>query len=252
MSTAGARSRSSIPSDRLEALNTGLVASRTLAEVLAIDQSVLMRHAHPNPSAELYAAVDQAQHLGILKRMQRIGALVRHSLDAAQLDRLAVHPSDTVRGWVCFAAVDDSFYVADVLRRVRPFADDEHFAVREWAWMASRPALAADLDKSIALLVAWTHDDSERIRRFASEVLRPRGVWATHIAALKCDPARALPILTNLRADPSRYVQDSVANWINDAAKSNPQWAQDLCARWLAEQPSAATQRIVQRGLRSL
>lgn len=90
------------------------------------------------------------------------------------------------------------------------------------------------------------------MRRFASEALRPRGVWAAHIPALKQQPELGEPILHPLRADPSQYVQDSVANWINDAAKTRPDWAIELCAQWAAESDSAATTRIMKRALRSV
>lgn len=252
MSGAGASRRSDVAPEHLDALNRGHAATRTLAEALAMDHTVLLRSVLPGAPRALIDAADEAQQLGILKRMQRIGRDAARILDARELARLASHDSDTVRGWTCFAVVEQSHDVDDVLARMRPFADDEHFAVREWAWMAARTSLVDDLDGSIAVLAGWTDDDSERVRRFASEALRPRGVWASHIAALKSNPGRALPILEPLRADPSRYVQDSVANWINDAAKSKPDWARALCARWLDESPEPATERITKRGLRSL
>ncbi|MDQ4503170.1 hypothetical protein [Sinomonas sp. ASV322] len=48
--------------------------------------------------------------------------------------------------------------------------------MREWAWLAVRPRLATELGRGVGLLRAWTADPSERIRRSASETLRPRGV----------------------------------------------------------------------------
>ena len=42
------------------------------------------------------------------------------------------------------------------LRLIRPLADDAHFGVREWVWMALRPGLAAELRRSVALLTPWT------------------------------------------------------------------------------------------------
>ncbi|RRD04416.1 DNA alkylation repair protein [Arachnia propionica] len=239
----------SIDPARLEALNSGRSASRTLAEALAVDQPALLRTVVPDPTPELLAAAADAGRLGILRRMWAMGELLTR-IDDTPLTR---HPSDTVRGWVCFAIAhrheDDP---EAMLSQLQPFADDEHFAVREWAWMAARPSLVRDLDAGIALLVPWTAHASERIRRFASEALRPRGVWARHVEELKQEPHRGEPLLEPLRSDPSRYVQDSVANWINDAARTRPDWAVELCRRWQEESPTPATSRITKRALRSV
>lgn len=259
MAESGARRIGDITPEHLAALNAGTAQARTLTEALAIDHPALLRAAVPDASPALRAAAAEAQQLGILKRMTAIGVAVHAHLSAAELARLAAHPSDTVRGWASFAVGAQPLdhlaphrATAQLLTRIRPFADDPHFTVREWAWMAVRAPLVARLPEAVAGLTAWTGDPSPRIRRFASEALRPRGVWAAHIAAFKTVPELGEPLLEPLRADPDRSVQDSVANWINDAAKSQPDWARALTARWLEQSPGAATERIVRRGLRSL
>lgn len=252
MSKRGTRSRADLDATHLDALNAGTTSARTLTEALAIDHTILLRAVLPDAGDELRARVADAQKLGILKRMTSIGAALADHLDAAEVERLAGHASDTVRGWMCFLLAARATTGPAVLDQLRLFADDEHFAVREWGWMAARPTLVSDLDASIDVLAGWAGDPSERVRRFASEALRPRGVWAAHIPSLKQQPDRGEPILHPLRADPSRYVQDSVANWINDAAKTRPEWAIGLCERWTTESDDSATARIVKRALRSI
>ena len=235
-------------------LNSGRDESRNLAEVLAISHSTLLTQVVPEAPEGLVEAARHADSLGILARMQAMGeALSAHLGRSACLD-LSDHPADTVRGWAVFALVsqEKDADVDTLLALVRPAADDPHFGVREWAWMAVRPHLVPRLDEAILALRPWTSEPSERIRRFASESLRPRGVWARHIPELKKEPERGLPLLEPLRADSSRYVQDSVANWINDAAKTQPAWARELCERWQEESPTPATERIIKRALRSI
>ena len=253
MSSVGARKQSEISAVHLAALNAGQAESRTLSEALAIDQVALCDAVLPHAPEGLRETVAAAGKLGILKRMAATGAALLKHLPPEQLDTLATHQSDTVRGWWCFAlGADTTISTLDLLARAKPLANDHSFAVREWVWMALRPRLVDDLETAIELLVPWTADPAENVRRFASESLRPRGVWASHIGVFKTHPALAEPLLEPLRADPSRYVQDSVANWINDASKTAPEWAIEICQRWTEQSAAESTARIVKRALRSI
>jgi 3-methyladenine DNA glycosylase AlkC len=249
----GATRSADIPADVLEALSLGTLSSATLAEGLALDQARLLRAVFPDLPPHALAKADTACGLGILKRMHAIAGVLLQALGPTGIARCQAHAADTVRGWACFMIGQQlDLDLPDRLQAIRPLADDPHFGVREWAWMAVRPHLAQDLEAAITELTPWTTSPSERLRRFASEALRPRGVWCAHIPALKQQPQTALPILEPLHADPATYVQDSVANWLNDAAKDRPDWVRALCARWRQGQPTEATRRICTRALRSL
>jgi 3-methyladenine DNA glycosylase AlkC len=248
----GATSRAAIPPATLAALNEGRIAAATLSECLAVDHAALLRAAVPGlPAGALETAASLAG-AGITRRMAAVADLLLAHAPAA-LGALAVHPSDTVRGWAAFAVGRaPGLDLASRLSAIRPFAEDPHFGVREWAWLAARPHIAAEIAEAIRLLAPWTGSPSASLRRFAVEATRPRGVWASHIPELKREPSLGVKLLHPLRADPAVYVQDSVANWINDAAKDHPDWARALCAAWRAEGPVPATLRICNRALRSL
>lgn len=248
----GATRVADVPPDVLAALNAGTRATRTLAETLAMDLAGLLGAVFPALATAARDGIDPAA--GITRRMAQAGAVLRAGLGGAEAFAATVaHPADTVRGWACYiACADDGVPLPQRLETLRPLADDPHFGVREWVWLALRPHVANELPSALAELAPWTADPSANVRRFASEATRPRGVWCAHLGALKRDPAPGLPILEPLRADPSRYVQDSVANWLNDAAKDHPQWVAGICARWTEESPTASTAYIVKRACRSL
>lgn len=241
-----------IPPQRIAQLNAGAEAA-TLAECLAVDFVVLMGTVLPEIGDDALAEIRSSASTGILKRMSIAARVIGNRLGPSALGRLAQHPSDTARGWACFMiGLAEDMDLPARLDAIRPYADDPHFGVREWSWMAVRPHLSAELDAAVALLSEWTPDPSERLRRFASEAIRPRGVWCAHIGVLKKHPETALPVLEPLRADPAVYVQDSIANWLNDAGKDNPDWVEALCARWIAESGTPETARICKRALRSI
>lgn len=247
------REVSAIAPDRLDALNSGTAEAAVLTECLAVDFAKLMHHAIPQLGAGAVATLKQASGEGISRRMTLAGRLIYNGLGLGIAETLRSHPSDTVRGWACFViAADESLTLSNRLDLMKPLADGRHFGVREWAWMAVRTDIAQDIGNAISELTVWTKEPSERLRRFASEATRPRGVWCKHIDALKQAPELGLPILEPLRADPSAYVQDSVGNWLNDASKTQALWVRNHCDRWLHESSNPITARICKRALRSL
>jgi 3-methyladenine DNA glycosylase AlkC len=256
--------RSEVDPEAAAALNAGLLETKTLVEALVIDNEALLRRAlpeagfSPSETSDIVKARAAFAQAGVVRETAGVGAILRQALrghpkEKTIFEALASRESDAIRGWLAYAAAgDDALAPKQALARARRFAADPHFGVREWIWMAVRPTLAARLAESIALLRPWTVDADENIRRFAVEVLRPRGVWCAHIPSLKADPAPGLPLLEPTRADASRYVRLSVANWLNDASKSAPEWTTRLCERWTRESTSEWTAWIVNHATRSL
>jgi len=241
-----------IAAERLRALNRGSVATTHLAECLAVDFAALLQVVAPALGPDALQRMRDAAGKGITRRMGLAAQLLRGAGQGTPALWQA-HSSDTVRGWACYLIGSDaSTPLATKLQAMRPLADDPHFGVREWAWLALRADIVAAPMQALEYLQPWTHDASPYLRRFACEALRPRGVWATHIALFKQRPELALPVLEALADDPERYVQDSVGNWLNDAGRTQSQWLLDLCTRWQRERDSAANAYIRKRALRSL
>lgn len=242
---------SEIPKPHLAHLSAGACETRTLVEALAIDFRMLIRAVVPALRREPLAELDST--IPYTRRMSAAGAILLERIGLAAATKLRDHPSDTVRGWVAYVvAAAPRLSLADRLKRVRPLADDRHFGVREWAWLALRPHICANIAETIRLLTPWTAHRSANLRRFASEATRPRGVWCNHIDSLKREPATGLAILEPLRSDSARYVQDSVANWLNDAARTRPDWVQKVCVRWLRESDTPETRRTCARARRNI
>ncbi|MEM8906534.1 MAG: DNA alkylation repair protein, partial [Bacteroidota bacterium] len=87
---------------------------------------------------------------------------------------------------------------------------------------------------------------------FVAEVLRPIGVWTKKVEALQKEPAIGLPLIEPLKSDPSKYVQNSVANWLNDASKAQPEWVRSICKQWEQASNTQATRYIIKKGLRTI
>jgi 3-methyladenine DNA glycosylase AlkC len=81
-------------------------------------------------------------------------------------------------------------------------------------------------------LALWTGHPNYHVRRLVSEGTRPKLPWAKRI---DLDPMSPVPLLAALRADPTRYVTRSVANHLNDLAKTHPDAVVALLRDWREE-----------------
>lgn len=114
-----------------------------------------------------------------------------------------------------------------------------------------RPFLVRYPEATYTRLQTWARDGNVHVRRLVSEGTRPRLPWAPRLRAFQQDPTPVLALLELLKDDPERYVQQSVANNLNDIAKDHPEVVIDVAGRWLVD-ASPARRWIVTHALRSL
>ena len=249
-----------IPEQVIQALSEGIVATMNLVEWLASDRHRLLAAILKQLDLDLETVspplwTPEILSQSALKQSFAIGKWLSSQIkvgdDAWRL--LSIHTSDIVREWsAIIVGLADDITFARKLAWIKPFADDEHSGLREIAWLALRAEVIRDPVHAVQCLVPWTGSRNERLRRYASEITRPCGVWTSHIRQLKEQPEFGLPILEPLLADDSKYVKNSVGNWLNDASKSQPGWVQATTAHWLAKSQSVHTRYIVRRALRTI
>jgi 3-methyladenine DNA glycosylase AlkC len=115
---------------------------------------------------------------------------------------------------------------------------------------AIRPFINRYPELTLQQLALWARSDNHHLRRLASEGCRPRLPWGQALPQYKKDPRPLLPILEQLKQDPSDYVRRSVANHLNDISKDQPELMLQLCQRWFGQHPD--TDKIVKHALRGL
>lgn len=115
---------------------------------------------------------------------------------------------------------------------------------------AIRPYIESRPERTSAVMLEWAASDNVHVRRLASEGLRPRLPWAKRLTLFIDEPAPVFAVLERLKDDPSRFVQKSVANNLNDYLKDNRPAAMNLLAGW-AEDTSPARRWIIRYALRN-
>jgi 3-methyladenine DNA glycosylase AlkC len=244
----GARSYAQVDSEFRTLLETGTVESRTHIEQMSLDMGQLLISTFPS----LAEQADRVRRPSFLCRMRSAAEVLLEAFGNDAISLASQSASDTVRGWGAFVVGHaPGLALPDRLKLIRPLAADAHFAVREWAWLSIRPTVATCTHDAIEQLYPWVMDAAKDIRRFAVEVTRPRGVWCCHIKLLKDEPWLGQKLLNAVAFDSSRYVQNSVGNWLNDASKSQPSWVESICTSW-ERLDYPATAYVRRRALRSI
>ncbi|MES2413455.1 MAG: DNA alkylation repair protein [Pseudomonadota bacterium] len=202
--------------------------------------------------AFLKLALQDLDGLSLMQRLRRTSESLHATLPANYKKTIAILRKLAPRinsGFVTLVLPDyvglygqDDFDTSmDALKFFTAFGTSE-FAIREF--------LKRDPKRTLAVMKTWASDDSDHVRRLASEGSRPRLPWSFRLDALMADPGLAAPILERLRADDSLYVRKSVANHLNDITKLHPDWVMSRLEGWPLDKPQTAW--IARHALRTL
>ncbi len=256
----GARKPAEVPAEVLTLLNQGKIPTVNLSEWLAIDQKILFENftgevkLDKNARQVVQGFFEQEPDASNNTLMRFIGQTLEEQLNDPDTTRDYMNnsKSDVMRCWAAHMVGKKTILIKQKLDLIRPYAADDHFGVREVAFMSVKPDIAQNVEATITHLKPWTSDADDNVRRFVIEATRPIGVWTNKIDALKTNPEKAIDLLQPLSSDPSKYVRDSVANWLNDASKTRPEWVQEVCDNWSSESDTKETAYIIKRALRTI
>jgi len=254
----GARSLKDIKPEVIEYLNKGLVDTKNLMEWLATDQLALLKVVLKQiDKSDWFDHFEQIVNEQIKPTANSTAKLIGQTFGTLSSNKkiykiLKAHTSDLVRAWSCWAESIHFDNTDSLLKAMKPYAADSHFGLREVVIFATKDRLIEDLDKSIKMLLQWVEDSDENIRRYAVEAMRPIGVWTKKIPSFQVDPSQGFPLIESLYADPSKYVRDSVGNWLNDASKSNPEWVKAICEKWGLGSNAKETAYIIKKAMRTI
>ncbi len=192
------------------------------------------------------------------QRMKHIAAVLHRLLPGSydeQLDAIGHIISVLIQNrrsdhgfeYMFFAEFVELFGTPHVEASLRAMEFITQFASCEFA---VRPFIKAHPELVMQQMMAWSEHPEHTVRRFSSEGCRPRLPWGMALHALQKDPTPILPILENLKNDPSEFVRRSVANNLNDIAKDHPDLVLRLAKNWLGQ--SSETDWVVKHGCRTL
>lgn len=144
-----------------------------------------------------------------------------------------------------YVAAEGQEHFEESLRALR------EMTMRYTGEFAVRPFLTARPEEGMAVMREWARDENLHVRRLASEGSRPRLPWGIRLQEFDREPGPVLELLELLKDDASEYVRRSVANSLNDIAKSHPDRVAEVAKGWLRGASKQRT-RLVRHGCRTL
>ncbi len=188
---------------------------------------------------------------GLKQRIQHVAVCLHAFLPADYAHSLqiltAVAPPFKNFNYLFFCDFVERYGLDDFEASMQALAVFTQYASAEFA---IRAFIRLDEARTMQQLFQWSQSDNHHLRRLSSEACRPRLPWASQLQRFRRNPQPILPILTQLKNDPSRYVQKSVANNLNDISKDHLQWVVDLAQQWHGQTP--ITDWIVRHACRTL
>lgn len=187
------------------------------------------------------------------QRIRHIAESVRSFLPddyavALQIMRRAARTLDA--GWMSLWAFNDFVEEYGIDRPDLSIPALEQFTKLASSEFAVRPFIIAYPERMAGQMLMWARDPDPRVRRLASEGFRPRLPWGMGLPELKRNPAPIIPVLEELKKDPSEDVRRSVANNLNDISKDHPDLVVRLLGDWADD--TSEIEAITRHALRTL
>lgn len=202
---------------------------------------------HPPFNATLFTAgiLHQYEPLGFSQRLERIiSALETHLPTAFEqsapllIAALGDEIDDAeLTGYDGFYIMPLSLYIA---RHGQSHFNLSMHALTEMtkrftAEFAIRYFLLSHPKQTLAYLASIASDKNPHVRRLVSEGTRPRLPMSIRLQPFIKEPSAVLHLLEQLKNEPTRLVQRSIANSLNDIGKDHPNAVTSLLARWQVE-----------------
>ena len=92
--------------------------------------------------------------------------------------------------------------------------------------------LEQEQERTLAYLTVCSKSDNCHVRRLVSEGTRPRLPLGSRLYSFMEDPTPVLALLDLLKNEPTRLVQRSIANNLNDIGKDNPDAVVSFLEQW--------------------